>query len=148
MEEGHQVHILLLVGELRLIPFSVDKEELAVCEEVLHGGQCRIRNGIADGFVAIPEGIFCDSGGVNGVILPSGEAHGVLDAGGIIHPEEDVQFLAGYGQRVDVSSGVLGADEGVLKSCSKHFQRCFEGLLEVFYIVGTSSSRTISRPLR
>ncbi len=108
-------HILLLIRELRLISFPVSKEELSVCKKILHGDQGGIWNAITDSLVAVAIGIFGDSGGVNGIVLTAGEAHGVFNAGGGVHPEEDVQLLTGYGQWIDVSACVLGADQSLIR---------------------------------
>ena len=111
-------HIFPLVGQLGLIPLPVNEQELPIREEVLHGDYCILGYYIADSLVTVPVSIFGDSLGINGVILTTGKAHGVLYAGGIVHPQEDVQLLAGHGQGIDVPTCVLCADENFLQRCS------------------------------
>ena len=112
-------HILLLVSQLGLIPFPVNEQELPVREKVLHGDYGILSYHIADSFVVVAIGVFGDSGCVDGIVLPTDEAERVLDAGGVVQPEEQVQLLASHRQRVDVSARVFGAHERLVKRYTK-----------------------------
>lgn len=123
-------HISLLVAYLRLITLLVSEEELPVGKKVLHGDQRRVRDAVTDSLVAVSAGVFGDSGCVDGIVLTTGKAHGVLDSGRVVHPEEHVQFLACHGYGIDVATRIFRADEHAVKGHAQRLQRCPEGFLE------------------
>ena len=108
------VHISLLVTELRLVLFPVVGQRVTVCEQVLQRDECLVGHLVRHGLVGEAEGILRDAAGIHPVILPPGDAEGVLNPCRILHPQEQPHLVAGTDQRIDVSSRELSAHQQVV----------------------------------